>query len=175
MRRRTLALALASGVLQLYDTPWLHDHWTINDIYIDPDKGNDHLYVMRTFDTAACPQHKTPASRADDQLMVKNRMLFALAVALLELTYGAPLSVHQTAEDLNDAFTPYRIADRLTKKVQEDELPRFASVVGKCMSPSPQGCYDFSFANDGFRRRFFQEVVLPLKDDYEELFPKKSR
>lgn len=53
----------------------------------------------------------------DDQVSVKNRTLFALTVALLELTYGAPLSARQTAEDCNDIFTQYRLASRLTAKI----------------------------------------------------------
>ena len=140
----------------------------MDDIYVDPERGNKHLYVIRTFDTSHCTQQQTPPSCVDDQLLVKNRSLFALAVALIELTYGAPLSAHKTEEDLNDSFTQYRIARRLTKKIQGDELRRFASAVGKCMYPTPEGC-DFSFANGGFRRHFFQEVVLPLKKDYDEL------
>lgn len=146
----------------------------MDDIYVECDKDNDHIYIMRTFDLAAGTQQQAPASPVDDQLVVKNRTLFALAVALLELTYGAPLSAHQTAEDLNGTFPHYRVAHRLAKKVQGDELPRFASVVCKCMFPTPRGGCDFSFANEDFRRAFFHDVVLPLKEDYEELFARKS-
>ncbi|KAF2672437.1 hypothetical protein BT63DRAFT_422895 [Microthyrium microscopicum] len=169
-QKRTLALALASGVLQLYNTPWLRDRWTADDIYVDTTAHQ--LYVVKTFDPTAVDQQHI--STSDDELLVKNRTLFALGVALLELTYGAPLSTLQTPEDLNDAFTQYRAATRLTKKMQADELPRFASAVGKCIYPTAEGC-DFSFGNEAFRRRFFEEVVLPLKEDYEELFPKSSR
>jgi hypothetical protein len=83
-------------------------------------------------------------------------------VALVELTYGAPLAMLQLPEDLNDSFTQYRVATRLTKKIQDDELPRFASAVGKCIYPIAEGC-DFSFTNEGCRRRFFEDVILPLK------------
>lgn len=143
----------------------------MDDFYVDHDERNDYLYIITSFDSVACIQRQTPASWVEDRLLVKNRTLFALAVALLELTYGAPLSAFKIPEDLDDAFTQYRIADRLAKKIQKDELPRFASVVCKCMYPTPEGC-DFTFANEGFRRRFFQEVLLPLREDYEELFPR---
>ena len=139
---------------------------------MDLDEGNDHLYVIRAFDPVLPNQQQAPPSFVGDQLVVKNRSLFALGVALLELSYGAPLSTRRTAEDLEDDFTQYRTASRLTKKIQSDELPRFASVVGKCMYPTPENC-DFSFANEGFRRRYFQEVVLPLREDYRELSSSK--
>ena len=131
------------------------------------------LYVVKTFNVAAFAAKNNPADGAEDDLLVKTRTLFALGVALLELTYEASLSTLQTDQERNGAFAKYLAATRLTKKIQDDELPRFASAVGKCIYPTPEGC-DFSFENEGFRRRFFQEVVLPLKQDYEELFPQKA-
>jgi hypothetical protein len=144
----------------------------MNDIYIESGKGTNALYVIKDFSISAKVSGLTLDSDTDG-LLVKNRTLFALGVALLELTYGAPLSDLQSAEDLDDAFTHYRAATRLAKKIQDDELPRFASVVGRCIYPTPEGC-DFSFANEAFRRRFFQDVVLPLRADYEELLPQKA-
>ncbi|PCG89169.1 Hypothetical protein PENO1_106200 [Penicillium occitanis (nom. inval.)] len=163
-QRRTLAFTLASGVLQLYDTPWLRDNWTLDDIYMDSKEGVDYLYVLRLFD-----EYGSESGDYTDTLdCVRNRTLFALGVALLELTYGAPLSAQQTAADLNDALTPHRIVGRLLKKIEYDELPQFARAVFKCINPDAEG-FEFSLANQRFRRRFFQEVVLPLKKDYDEL------
>jgi hypothetical protein len=149
----------------------------MDDIYVN--KQTNYLYVIRSFDPGdTCSQKQTPSGSVDDPvddpLVVKNRTLFSLAVALLELTYGAPLSSHKIPDDLNDTVTRYRIAVRLTEKIQKDELRRFASVVFKCMYPSSE-CCDFTFTNEGFRRHFFQEVLLPLKKDYEELFPQRTR
>jgi hypothetical protein len=144
----------------------------MNDIYLDSGKETNALYVVKDFSLAANVAGLALGS-ATDGLLVKNRALFALGVALMELTYGAPMSDLQSAEDLNDAYTQYRAATRLAKKIQEDELPRFASVVGKCIYPTPEGC-DFSFANEAFRRRFFQDVVMPLRADYDELLPQTT-
>jgi len=150
----------------------------MNDIYLESGKETDALYVVKDFSFTATIAEATEAAKAAlrpaaNGLLVKNRTLFALGVALMELTYGAPLSDLQSAEDLNDAYTQYRAATRLAKKIQGDELPRFASVVGKCIYPTPEGC-DFSFANEAFRRRFFQDVVMPLRADYEELLPQTT-
>jgi hypothetical protein len=144
----------------------------MNDIYLESGKETNSLYVVKDFSLAASVAGLALGS-AKDGLLVKNRTLFALGVALMELTYGAPLSELHSAEDLNDAYTQYRAATRLAKKIQEDELPRFASVVGKCIYPTPEGC-DFSFANEAFRRRFFQDVVMPLRADYDELQPQTT-
>lgn len=101
--------------------------------------------------------------------MIKNRTLFSLGVALLELNFGAPLSELRSSEDLDDAFSYYRTAIRLTEQVVKNELPRFASVVRECIHPTPEGA-TFSFENEGFRTRFFTEVISPLIEECEELY-----
>jgi hypothetical protein len=131
---------------------------------MDSSEGVDYLYVLRIFDEYSSQS----GSYTGNLYCVNNRTLFALGVALLELTYGAPLSSQQTAEDLNDALTPHRTALRLVEKIKYDELPQFARAVYKCIHPDAEDC-EFSLANQRFRRRFFQEVVLPLKEDYDEL------
>ncbi|KKY28944.1 hypothetical protein UCDDS831_g00029 [Diplodia seriata] len=113
-----------------------------------------------------CLKHRSISTSAD--VCVKNHALFFLTIALLELTYGAPLTTHKTPADLDDAYTPYRIAERLTRQIQDDELPKFASVVGKCMYPTPEST-DFSLQNEAVRKRFWSEVILPLREDWEEL------
>jgi hypothetical protein len=140
----------------------------MDDIYVDAGKGVDHLYVIRPIERAAFTKKEPLASSVNDQLFVRNRTLWALGVALLELTYGAPLSACRTDEDGNDAYSQYSTALRLTKKVQEDELSKFALAVFNCMHPAAESC-DFALKNEGCRRHFWQKVVLPLKEDYEEL------
>lgn len=139
----------------------------MDDVYVDNDDSSD-LYVIETFGSPI-PQQPEAHPGDPSTLLVKNCTLFSLAVALLELTYGGLLSTLQTQDDLNDSFTTYRIAERLTKRLRHEELPRFASVVAKCMYPTPESDCDFSFDNDAFRRRFYQDVVLPLKQDRDEL------
>ncbi|KAH9239561.1 hypothetical protein K456DRAFT_951651 [Colletotrichum gloeosporioides 23] len=52
IERRAIALALAAGVLQLFDTPWLRDRWSINDIYVDK-REQACLFVMMELDARA--------------------------------------------------------------------------------------------------------------------------
>jgi len=97
--------------------------------------------------------------------------MFCLAVALLELTFGAPLTKfqEQQSEGRNaDAQLMQLItAKRLTKIIRKHEDDRFASVVIKCMNPpsSSPTEYDFSFENESFRRQFIRDVLAPLYQD----------
>jgi len=91
--------------------------------------------------------------------------MFCLAVALLELTFGKPLSQFQEKGMIADDQVQQLItAKRLTKEIRKHEDDRFASVVIKCMNPSPSSPtdYDFRFENESFRRQFIQDVLAPL-------------
>lgn len=159
---------LATCVLQLYDTPWLKRKWTIDEIYVDEDNP-DRLYVLKAFE----PQNVTSQDVSDiassgSDLHIKNKTIFALNVALLEIHFGCPLQDFETNEDGNDQMTEYKIAKRLTREIQEDEWARFAGVVTHCMYPRPEGT-DYSLANNKFRKRFMENVVIPLKEDLKDI------
>lgn len=103
--------------------------------------------------------------------VVDNESIFCLAVALLELTFGAPLSNFQdlgpNGGTMDDRLARLITAKRLTKAIRKHEEERFASVVIKCMNPpsSSPTEYDFSFKNESFRRQFIKDVLLPLYQD----------
>ncbi|KAI9772128.1 MAG: hypothetical protein M1840_001417 [Geoglossum simile] len=107
----TLVLTLASAVLQLRDTPWLSKNWDIKDIYFLKNSQGisfvDHPYVSRTFASL------TTLESASNKCCycVKNEMVFALGVALLELSWGQPLLTYKTPDDLDDQ----RIEDSMTE------------------------------------------------------------
>ena len=169
--RRTIALNLASGLLQLYDTSWLPEAWTLDDIYMEPGNLNN-IYIKQTFhlNRSFKPPQRQKTLDTFGIEVVKNKSVFSLAVALLELTYNRPLASFRTDRDLNDGLTSYRIATRLTEKLHDHEPERFRSIVYHCMNPrcGPTQ-YDFSFSNEGFRRQFITDVLLPLKQDVNTL------
>ncbi|KAF2136881.1 uncharacterized protein K452DRAFT_362231 [Aplosporella prunicola CBS 121167] len=166
-----LAFALAATVLQLCETPWLPEDWQLNELYLDDRAEEQQLYILKTFDPATtCQMHP---SKRRMRSIIRNETLFALGVALLELAYGQPLSSFQTDDDLNadkkeDELTRCSIALRLVENVQKRELKRFARAVSKCITPDTDSGFDLR--DDGFRNRFYQDVVLPLQEDYETLF-----
>ncbi|KAL8630580.1 hypothetical protein Q9189_003670 [Teloschistes chrysophthalmus] len=143
----TLAYTLASAVLQLYNTPWLPTAWSSNDIFIlKPSAGNtlpSQFYASRTFRSPSAQ-----AARARTRRCIKNEMVFALGVALLEISYGQPLLSLKSPEDLNDqgmedSMTEVSIATRLADRIHEREMDNYAK------SPAAQDAIEASSPTEG--------------------------
>ena len=168
--RCNYSIQLASAVMQLFDTSWLKPSWTLDDVYVSRKDNNGQIYIPTRFDgriPTSCTSAATP-------VFVKNQMVFSLGVALLELAYGKEMEHLAEAEDLNAnsqpyALTQYIIADRLTREVQEKETPRFARAIAKCICPASD-TYHFDLSNEGYRNRFYVDVLQPLEQDYNMLF-----
>jgi hypothetical protein len=163
---------LASAVLQLHDTPWLNKSWDMKDIhFVDNCDGVsliDQIYVSKTF----APLSKTTCStQLDSRDFLQNEMIFALGVALLELSYGKPIMSFKTAQDLDGqgketVFTEYSIATRLIKRIEDRELRNYADAVIKCVRLNFETS-TASLDDDDFRQRFYEGVLVPLQEDYE--------
>jgi hypothetical protein len=166
----TLALALASAILQLHDTPWLSETWDTRDIFLLKTRTGSalpsHFYVSRTFDSTP-----TTAVVSRRRRCVKNEMVFALGITLLELSYGQPLLSLQNPDDLNDqgmedSMTEVSIAMRLAGKIHEREMDNYAKAVLRCVTCSFD-TFTCDFGDRVFREKFFDGVVAPLRADYE--------
>ncbi|KAF1985809.1 hypothetical protein K402DRAFT_454804 [Aulographum hederae CBS 113979] len=166
----TLAYTLATAVLQLYDTPWLPTAWSSNDIFILKNSSGNTLgsqfYASRTFGSPSAQ-----AAIAKTRRCVKNEMVFALGVALLELSYGQPLLSLQTSDDLNDqgvedSMTEFSIATRLADRIHEREMENYAKAVLRCIRCSFD-TFSYDFEDRAFREKFLNGVVTPLRADYE--------
>ncbi|KAF2638389.1 hypothetical protein P280DRAFT_471497 [Massarina eburnea CBS 473.64] len=168
--RCNYSIQLASAVMQLFDTSWLKQTWTLDDVYVNrKDKGGQ-IYIPTWFDGRSSTYHASDAM----PLFVKNQLVFALGVALLELTYGKEIQYFAKAEDLDKDSKPhnltmYIVADRLTKEVQETETPGFARAIAKCIYPASD-TYDFDLSNEGYGNRFYIDVLQPLEQDHKRLF-----
>lgn len=170
--RCALALTLASAVLQLHDTPWLSKSWNMKDILlIDHNtKATSPLgqpYVSKVFTPIRSSQDST-ISRSS--CFTKNEIVFALGIALLELSHGKPISSFRTADDLDQGnetiHTEYLIANRLTETIYERESKNYAQATLRCVTCSFD-TFTNDLNNDDFRERFYQGVILPLQQDYE--------
>ncbi|KAK0633920.1 hypothetical protein B0T14DRAFT_83876 [Immersiella caudata] len=171
----------------LYNTPWLPEYWSLDDVYMDRSDPT-RLYRKQVFSKhSPVPSQPKP----DDTDVIDNEPIFCLAVALLELTFGAPLTNFYNSNcgiaGPNTNSTGLGAADpvagpdnrllrlitakRLTKAIRKHEEERFASVVIKCMNPpsSSPTEYDFSFQSEAFRKQFIQDVVVPLWRDVVSL------
>jgi hypothetical protein len=169
----------------LYNNPWLPEHWSLDDVYMDRSDPT-HLYRKQVFSKhSPVPSQPNP----NDLEVIHNESIFCLAVALLELTFGAPLTnfydsnsgiaapnMNTTGTEDPGAGPDSRLlrlttAKRLTKVIRKHEGEPFASVVIKCMNQpwSSSTEYDFSFQSEAFRRQFIQDVVVPLWRDFVNL------
>lgn len=169
--RCTLALTLASAVLQLHDTPWLSNSWNMKDIlFIEKNtkatSPRGQPYVSKIF---------TPTSSEDSAIsspvcFIKNDMVFALGIALLELSWGKPISSFKTARDLDHQgneviYTEYSVASRLAQEIDQRELQNYADAARRCVNCSfDTRTYDLN--DDRFRESFYQGVIVPLQADY---------
>lgn len=165
----TLALTLASSILQLHDTPWLPRAWETKDIFFLKNHGGNvipsQFYVSQTFTSAS-----QVAAAAKRRRLVKNEMVFALGVALLELSYGASIISFKEPEDLNedgreDSMTEVSIATRLARELNNYESENYARAVLRCIT-CMFDTFAFDFDDREFREAFYQAVVVPLLEDY---------
>ena len=174
-QRCSIALFLANAVLQLHDTPWLAKSWDLKDICVLKAKSGayflDRPYVSLSFVPANSSNALQKTSRKHDQRLLKNEIVFALGVALLELSFSQPLSDLTTPSDLDqegkvDLTREYSIATRLAKNIHLRELPNYAKAVSRCVQFNfDTNVYDLT--EEDFKERFYEGVVVPLKEDWE--------
>lgn len=126
------------------------------------------LYVSKSF--ASVSNSQQPAS-LQPRCFIRNEMVFALGVALLELSYGEPLSSFKTPQDLDDngnetpcteAFIAHRLADTINNR----ELHNYAKATLRCIR-CVFDCFSSSLNDDDFRESFYQGVIVPLQKDYD--------
>jgi hypothetical protein len=157
-------------VLNLHDTPWLEDTWSMNDIHIVSPKTllADQPYVSRNFSASSKPG---PTMQSIQRLrIIKNSIVFALGVALLEISYGKTLSSFETPDDLDQGrrleWTDYLIACRLAEDLRTRELPNFANATRRCIHCILDSSV-YSLKDNDFRESFYQGVIVPLQKDYD--------
>lgn len=129
-------------------------------------------YVSKSFAPLPHPFPPSPhPNKSKQSIIIKSPTIFALGVALLQLSHAKPLNAFATPDDLdaqgNRTFwTDYMIADRLADGLLARELPNFANATRRCIHCNFEGTV-YSLNDEGFRERFYQGVVVPLQQDYD--------
>ncbi|CAO2648288.1 Nn.00g075550.m01.CDS01 [Neocucurbitaria sp. VM-36] len=176
--RLRLAVTLASSVLQLHQTPWLEDNWGKDNIFFVKRPGKslyDQPFVSQHFNqTESTPSVGTPSIMSR---IIRNQMLYALGVALIELWYGKTLAElhvnadgpHNTGITQMDLMTEYNTADRLVDELYSEAGGKYSDAVRRCIR-----C-DFdrrasSLEDIQFQRAVYEGVVAQLKENYEFMF-----
>jgi hypothetical protein len=152
-QRLGLAVSLASAVLQLYDTPWLDEFWTVDDFcfFFKGIDGNhnpsiSNPYVSRSFSTRSSLGEQLPRSRARDTLLnpfVINKTLFALGIVLIELCLNQPFDSLRTSQPVSNQTSnildDYQIALGAISKVYQEGGDQYGYVVQRCLKCEFQG------------------------------------
>ncbi|KAK4160153.1 hypothetical protein QBC43DRAFT_303972 [Cladorrhinum sp. PSN259] len=160
-QKHRLAATLASAVLQYHSTPWLDPQWDLHEITVLKDAKNrinfDQPYVSRRF-TAQHSSKRVPWHFAH------NKILFALGIALLEISYGRCLSELQEEEDRIEGLHPLlATADRLTLELGKREHQKYHDAVDRCIRCRFETT-SRDLENAELLALFYQGVVMPLQE-----------
>jgi len=179
-RRERLAAAatLAFSVLFL-DGSWLKAVWTSGDILlvraadmITDTFGTRHPIDELAFSWLVClsgvvdPDNEHMCRELKKQR--KTAVLFALAMALIELSLDEPLDKLKVDEERCDNFVNGNVAaaSRLLPRVQDASGFEYSEVVRKCLD-CPFDVREPSMDNETFLGIYFDEIAWPLMSDYE--------
>jgi hypothetical protein len=172
-----IAVDLASGVLQLYKTPWLREDWTQSDVIFIYRPGSaepsmyEHPFVYRELSQLA-PQQIMNTSPTVYRV-IRNRTLYVLGIVLIELCYGKLIQGLQKAEDLQCDGAPgveWCTADRLlrTKELENHVGKRYADAVRRCIY-CDFGVDDADLDNEGFQRVVYEGVLEKLEESLRHI------
>lgn len=182
-QRLGLAVALASAVLQLYDSPWMGEVWDKKDICFFShglDGNNCPLisspYVSRSFPP---PNPSITASPTSSNItptpFVINKTLFALGIVLVELCLNRPFedlrdAAHsETSNNTPNILDDYQIANNAISEVYREGGDQYGYVVQRCLRCEFQGqdCQK-KLDNHRFRTFVYEGVLEHLKADYNQ-------
>ena len=166
--RLSLALTVAASVLQLYETPWLDEYWSKDDILINQkSSGNLHeqAYISKSFPESTV----LPLNHQKSILPVWNITLFTLGIVLIELCLGQSLEKLRTPEDLGEsgkatALTDIETARRLIDATYEEGGENYGDAVRRCIRCQFDS-RETNLDNEEFRQKVYDGVIAPLEDD----------
>ncbi|KAF2142808.1 uncharacterized protein K452DRAFT_307725 [Aplosporella prunicola CBS 121167] len=164
--RYTLAVTLASSILQLHASPWIGDHWSKRDIIFYRTISN----TPRTIDIER--PHVTqklkpnPIQSNGKAFMNKNTTLLALGVLLLELYFGQSYEDQLGVsfdEQMNTSMAVWANAYEWYQTEQEDLSAAFQGAIAHCFR-----CFgdpSASLQDPLFLQAAIEQIVLPLQDE----------
>lgn len=170
-----VAVDLASSVLQLYNTPWLDEQWSDNDVYfihrpgLSMAKVFEHPFVYRKLSSTG--SNHASSTQGGACRVIRNQSLFTLGILLIELLYGKSIEDLQSPRDLECHGTPgvvWCTAVRLIEEEIEYEAgPRYLDAVRRCIRCDFDR-KDSSLDSEEFQQAVFIRVVAPLEKTLEQ-------
>lgn len=168
--RLQLAKSVATGVLQLYNSPLLPSTWTKEDITFvtGTNKPYRKAYICKPTSLSDATTRKTKALP-----YIHNTTIFALGILLIEICLGRALGDLRTLEDCTseeeinkpsmaaDYATAVRLLD--TEKILVESGESYADAVRRCISCN-FGPTKTDLESDDFRQAVYSGVVAPLEE-----------
>jgi len=184
--RLKIALTLASTVLQLYDSPWIDSAWSGEDIqFLSSQSANSYEapligpFVSTSFRgpaSASEPQQLAPTSSTLVDSLVPSKVLFALAVMLVELCLGKTLvemrqlsPSEETGARKTTILDDYETAHEQLNSVYQKSGSNYGDVVQRCLKcefnimPKQK-----QLGFEKFRHLVYEGVVAPLEENYKK-------
>ncbi|KAF2136284.1 uncharacterized protein K452DRAFT_280214 [Aplosporella prunicola CBS 121167] len=189
LQRLTLAHKLASTVLQYHSTPWLSDHWKLQDLTFFGDKTGhtpeslaedlQTLHLTSQFstksDTAIGNRIEEPGSVDSAETTrniaiektyrytynIKNMTLAKLGLALLEIGHKKDIEKFDLGQQQHDVISARILAD----SPHTDFGPRYQRIVRKCLDCNFATGDDL--ADKSLRDAVYSHVVCELEEMIE--------
>ncbi|KAI1120639.1 hypothetical protein F5Y10DRAFT_257955 [Nemania abortiva] len=182
-QKLALASTIASGILQLQNTPWLSMEMTSDTLYLAKIDGNvnfDRAYISRAAPEDPCRHspacHGACAMRAEG---FGNELMWALFVLLIEVILWRPMG-----DILSERFSvsvtgvsPSEIFDYTTErgfKIVQDLLSRVTMVGGREYRNAVESCLKFAFGypnldlgQEELRQQIFGNIITPIEESCE--------
>lgn len=176
-QKRTLALAIAYGMLTLAGSPWLQDRWS-----------KDHIQLFHTHNNSIC--HTQPFVASDMSKFIDQRQplppdvthplppVLSLGILLLELETGEAIESMRTDDDYVDPLNC--IADDntdLTAAIREAETramtsPQYKEAILACLNEQEWDDGQGNEANmlqERVRKKIYEQIIQKLESDLEAL------
>lgn len=178
----TIAVTLASSIIQLDGTGWLRKNWSSEDIVFLPQDPQleavdySHPYLSWDIpsdnDTSKAHVNHTHSYSA---WQIRCDALASLGVSLIELCFGQSISQLRTPEDaaVTEALTNWNTAMRLLQYVDAQRGLRYGDVIRRCLE-CPFDVREKDLGNETFQRIIFESVVLPLREEFESFIGSMS-
>ena len=172
--RLSLALTLASSVLQLGGTQWLPKQWGTDQIFIllnqQPHTAAptlDHIdpYVSYNTELAVPDEEMTSATT---RYAPRNKILLSLGIVLMELCLGKPLEDMKIAGDcvinMDEASRQLTTARRQLFRIYGKAGENYGDVVERCLE-CPFDVPEAKIEDEEFEKEVFHQIVTPLSVD----------
>lgn len=170
-QRLQLGLQLASSVMQLHDTAWLHEFWGKDDIFFPlVTEGCPKPLFTKPLVRQVFAQTSQAATDMNSMSVIQcNKTLFSLGVILIEVCFWKRIEDMQTPNEssvrgFNTKISELMSANRLVDKLLYDDAgERYGDAVRRCIKGLDHR--EKELEKDGFKNEVYEKVVYPLEEN----------